>query len=465
MLRFHTKLRSKMISIGPLLKKIDITQTAPGILLLLNSFVWYILTSVIFRAAVNKLDLLEIEKLALLTSFFVSIAVSAFAGSKLFPKMRTKQLYIWPFIGTLATVLLTMLSSSNIAVNFVLSVFLGFSIGSGLPSCLSHFASKTTHENRGLVAGITWGGVGFIVLGLAFLTNPLSQVELIVILAAWRLLGGVGFLAINLNHTQQVTQSSPSYSEVIHKREILFYLVPWIMFMLINFAEVPILENAFNSIFGQNFFSFLQLAEFAFIGLFALVGGIISDFIGRKKVVIAGFIILGVEYATITLFSTNAVTAYLFLVLDGTTWGLLFSVFLTVLWGDLSENREKEKYYTLGGLPYILANVVSLLIRPYASGIGTGTAFSFASFFLFIAVIPLMYATESLPEKVMKDRDLKSYVDKAMKKVLKEAGKENQNENESPKNDNKNDNNNNNPEEEKTEKEYEEAERLAEKYY
>jgi hypothetical protein len=39
--------------------------------------------------------------------------------------------------------------------------------------------------------------------------------------------------------------------------------------------------------------------------------------------------------------------------------------------------------------------------------------FSFASVFLFLAVLPLIYAPETLPEKTMKDRDLKSYIEKA----------------------------------------------------
>ena len=410
------------ISIASLRKKIDLKQTSPVILLLLNSLVWYILTAVFFRTAINNLSLQGDEKLGLLATFFISIAISVIAGSKVFPRDRTKQLYFWPFLGTLATLLLAFLSSTDMAVNILLSIFLGFSVGVGLPSCLSYFASITSNENRGLIAGITWGGVGFVVLSLAFLTNPLSQIELIMVLKCLAIPGGTGFLIINRKHQQRTMQKSPSYSEVIRKREILIYLFPWIMFMLINFAEIPILESAFNSVLGKDFFALLQLAEFIFIGIFAFIGGFIADIIGRKRVIIAGFIILGFEYALISLFSITPYTAYLFLVLDGTTWGLLFAVFLTVLWGDLGENREKEKYYVIGGLPYILANLVSLLIRPYASSItGTGIAFSVASFFLFLAVIPLMYAPETLPEKVMKDRDLKSYVDKAMKKVQKET--------------------------------------------
>ena len=43
------------------------------------------------------------------------------------------------------------------------------------------------------------------------------------------------------------------------------------------------------------------------------------------------------------------------------------------------------------------------------------TAFSLAAFFLFLAVVPLMYAPETLPEKKMKERQLKQYIEKAKK--------------------------------------------------
>jgi hypothetical protein len=50
------------------------------------------------------------------------------------------------------------------------------------------------------------------------------------------------------------------------------------------------------------------------------------------------------------------------------------------------------------------------------------TAFSLASFFLFIATVPLLYAPESLSEKLMKSRELFNYVNMALKKVQKEKG-------------------------------------------
>ena len=121
-----------------------------------------------------------------------------------------------------------------------------------------------------------------------------------------------------------------------------------------------------------------------FIGIFAFIGGLIADIGGRKRVIIAGFVMLGFEYAILSVFSNTVNTvlvSYVFMTLDGVTWGLLFSVFFTVVWGDLGEHSEKEKFYVLGGVPLLLTNFLAVLITPYAASIPLGTAFTVASFF------------------------------------------------------------------------------------
>jgi MFS family permease len=400
-----------MISIRLLRDKTALRATAPSILLVLNSFAWWILISAIFNSTVNELNLLETQKLYLFITYYVSIGVAAIVGSKLFPRARTKSLYVWLFIGAIATFLLTAVSSEILLIDILLAFFLGTSIGIGLPSCLSYFADSTSVENRGFVGGIIWSTVGFTALIFAFLINMLGHWEAIIALTMWRLFGCLAFIVLSRKHATPAIQKAPSFLELIRKREILLYLFPWAMFCFINFAELPILEG----VFGTDFFVFVQLAESAFVGIVAVVGGFIADIAGRKRVVIAGFVMLGIEYAALSAFSNSPATLYLFLILDGITWGLLVSVFLTVIWGDLGENFGKEKYYMLGGLPYLLANFLYIAIKPYAGAISPTAAFSFASFFLFLAVIPLMYAPETLPEKKIRERELKSYIEKAKK--------------------------------------------------
>jgi MFS family permease len=260
-----------------------------------------------------------------------------------------------------------------------------------------------------MAAGIIWSAVGFGTLAIGLAIQSIGLWNSILALAAWRLIG-CGILGASKKQGKDVAlRKSPSYLELIRKKEIFLYLFPWIMFSIVNFAEQPML----NRVFGPDFSTVVQVYEWALMGIFAVVGGYAADIVGRKRMVITGFVMLGLEYATMSLFSASQTAWYLFLVLDGITWGLFAPVFLTAVWGDIGENREKEKYYALGGLPYLLAGFLPIAISPYAAQIGAVESFSLASFFLFVSVIPLMYAPETLPERRMKERELQAYVKKA----------------------------------------------------
>jgi hypothetical protein len=50
-----------------------------------------------------------------------------------------------------------------------------------------------------------------------------------------------------------------------------------------------------------------------------------------------------------------------------------------------------------------------------ADAIAPAAVFSLAAFFLFLAVMPLMYAPETLPEKKIQERELRVYLEKAKK--------------------------------------------------
>ncbi|MCW3999706.1 MAG: hypothetical protein NWE93_05665 [Candidatus Bathyarchaeota archaeon] len=432
--------------------KVAYKRTAPATFIVLNTFVWYLLTYFVFTDIVST----NSEKVTLLLMYYIGIAITAIIGSKLFPRMRNKALYVWLFMGVLATFLLNFISSTNLLASSGIAFFFGASIGIGLPSCLSYFADVTTIETRGLLGGIIWGLTGFAVL--CILASLISlQVETFVFLAvltAWRFLGALISPIMNRHYKPEIqkTTKAPSYISILRNRQILLYLFPWIMFSIINFAESPLVEAAFPTMYSS-----MQVFEYALAGIFAIIGGALSDIIGRKRIVIVGFVMLGIEYAVLSAFSGSQTVAYLFLILDGITWGLLFSVFFTVIWGDLGERYEKEKFYTVGGMPFLLSTFLTIIVTPYADSIPLSTAFSIASFFLFLAVIPLMYAPETLPEKTMKDRELKSYIEKAQKMVTKETKK--------PADGNQEDQSQEPEKQDDDSAEYEEARKLAEKYY
>lgn len=397
--------------------KIEWKAVAPSIILILNSFVWYIFSHAVFYSTITALypkegSFFSPAALTLLALYYIGVAVSAIVGAKVLSIKRTRFLVYWSFMGTVATLSLVMLTGENFIVNVLISIFFGVSLGLGLPSCLSYFAELVAIEKRGFASGVVWSSVGFAILFLAFLTKDIGNFLTIVTLSIWRLLGGIEFRIFNRQNPQLKTINSPSYLGLLTRRELLMYLIPWVLFSLINFGEAPFLETFYLS--ANIDYIFLQAIQWGIVGFIAVFGGLLSDIIGRKRVIIAGFVMLGIEYAAISTFDGYQ-ALYFFMILGGVSWGLLVSVFFTTLWGDLGENYEKSKYYALGGLPFLLSGFLGAVLSPYAAGIRQETAFSIASFLLFLAVLPLFYARETLPEKKIREREILMYVESAQK--------------------------------------------------
>jgi MFS family permease len=381
----------------------------PAFALVVNSFAWYSSVSVIFTDAVNHLPNSTMENILIFMTFYVGIAVSAILGSVVIKGTRKSLLLVWIFAGIIASLLLNTIGTSSHLVSLVVSLFLGISIGIGLPSCLAFFADFTGVENRGLFGGVTYGVSALAMFSIGYMSSTLTFSTMVLVLAAWRCLGLIALVPLIRKGSRQAAQS-PSFFSILSRRTVVLYLIPWIMFCLVNWTEAPLVQKSFG-----DFYNFAIFAEFAISGIFTIIGGLFADLIGRKRVTIVGFVMLGIEYAFLSLLSGIDVSQYLYIILDGAAWGMLSVVFFMVLWGDLAENMKKEKYYVIGGLPYLLAGFLSVIVKPYIETINVSTAFSLASFFLFLAVLPLMYAPETLPEKKLEERELKGYIEKAKK--------------------------------------------------
>jgi MFS family permease len=387
-------------------------------ILVLNSIVWYTLTYDKFSSTVKGLQVSATEQLMLFVVYYIGAGCSAILGSIIFPRVRKTGFLMWVLAGAIMTMLLTTIASNNMMINILICLFLGVSIGIGLPSCLAYFADATTVENRGVYGGITWVAIGFGTLILVLFLDTLSMLVGLLALAIWRICGLVTFPFLMGEGSIKQARSVPSFRSILQRREVMLYLIPWIMFSLVNFTEAPMLDRLFG-----DFRNLVVFIEFALMGLFAIIGGLLADLVGRKRVIITGFVMLGIGYAALSIFSGMQVSWYLYTAFDGIAWGMFAAVFFMTIWGDLGEHYVKEKYYALGGLPFLLAGFLPIIIEPYAEAIEVVTAFSLASFFLFLAVIPLMYAPETLPEKKIKERELKDYIEKARKVKEKQARK------------------------------------------
>jgi MFS family permease len=397
--------------------RIPVKRFAPALVLIFNSIAWYWLAySLPFGYYAH-------HNILILGVHYVGIALAAILGASLLPRSREVGLSLWMLLGAATTILLPVIALNNTSISILISLMFGFSIGIGLPSCLAYFADVTTVENRGTYGGIAWGFVGFSVIGLALLMRGFNPAQASDALALWRFFGFAAFVGLwRIQGKVSLASVVPTFRSLLGRRDMLLYLLPWIMFSLVNFTEAPVINKlmGITSIWGTQYnlaesIAFDVSIEFAITGIFAVVGGFLADIVGRKRVIITGFVILGIDYALFSLFSGSQAVLYIYTVLDGIAWGLFAAVFFMTVWGDLAGNNQKERYYLLGGLPYLLAAFLSEIGTSSFAAIPPSTAFSLASFFLFVAVLPLMYATETLSEKRIKDLELRSYLERAKK--------------------------------------------------
>ena len=310
-----------------------------------------------------------------------------------------------------------------------------------------------------MIGGVTFA-LTFVAITLGgYLTTITNFNTAVIGFSLWRLMGLFFFLVLMTN--QNFIQTKVGYFKILEEKPFLLYLIPWTIFCVVNWFEVPFFDTQLQKQYLHTNLSYMiSLAEFGIGGLSMFIGGYFSDRIGRKRLIIAAYATMGIGYALLSFAAQNSLVFYSYVVLDGTAWGIFFLMFFLVVWADFAQSRIKNRYYLLGNMPFIMSSFITPIVTPYSGIIPLIAAFSFASFFLFVGVIPLMVAPETLPEKMMKDRDLKSYAEKAIKLAAKEADKK--------KRENSDDTDKESGEDHDSEQPQsydDEARKLAEKYY
>jgi hypothetical protein len=379
------------------------------LLLLFNSFSWYYFGQLIIAkltsAPENNLNLL------LGIAFPLSIILSAIAGAIFLSKIwEPRVLYGWLFFGTVASLLPALPIGSSFVGTLAVIVVLGGSLGLGMPLLLKRFADSMPIENRGAIGGLTFLMVTVSAPIAIIATSKMDLLSNALFLSLWRCWSIPTLRALPKRSESQVNcGKETSFRDVFNNKAFVLYFVAWLMFSMVDGFEGFVISQY------QGEFDFaMTIVEPVIAGFSALIGGILADRTGRKKVVIFGFVSLGIAYAILGISSQWSTSWLLYFIVDGTAIGLLWAVFTIVIWGELA-TRGTEKYYAVGEVPFFLTQVLYLLSKPYVAFVPYSSAFSLAAFFLFIAVIPLLYAPETLPEKKIQERQLKIYTEEALK--------------------------------------------------
>jgi len=377
--------------------------------LLFNAFTWSYI--VIMIAESFPLD--STIKSTFNTVFYIAAAGAGLSGALFSEKMRRLRfLYVWMALGLLSSSLLIFMYSIALAHLSIIFILLGLSFGLGMPSSLAYLGDHTNVENRGLVSSSIFLAANLSTLPLAVLFMALNPIIGVLILAVWRGLGLITFARLKPKEKNfEEEKKHISYISVFRQKPFALYLLPWVMFILIDTLEKALLKD----FIGSDFLRFILTIEPIIAVFFMFISGLLGDRIGRKRMVIYGFVSLGIGYAIVGLAPMMKIAWYFYIFVDGAAWGILSTIFLLILWGDLSQPGSREKYYAIGSFPLLIRSTISLLFVTFIASVPVNAAFSLASFFLFLAILPLMYAPETLPEKKIELRRLKGYVEQAKK--------------------------------------------------
>ena len=389
--------------------------------LLFNALTWYFMVLHVLDRLLETSAVDLSQRVIVMCLFYTVIVVSSFFGVFSSKKVTRRNLLLtWVGMGIVASFFPLATVTDSVQTLSVIAVLFGFSYGFGIPSCLASFADETTFENRGHIGGVIWFLASIFAGVFAVFTSFVGGLfGVLLYVLAWRSLGFYVLRWSGMHRIQTLNVQGISWKDVLKNSPFLLYVIPWFMFGLVDSLEKSYLQYYIQSSFSLSFYELNQLIEIMVGAFSALVVGVISDIIGRKRVIVYGFVSLGIAYAIVGVAPALEVSWIFYSVVDGIAWSIFLLMFLSVVWGDLSSavlGRGGEKYYVLGGAPFFVSKLVGNLLLPYTQGLpmeSAYAAFSLAAFFLFLAVVPLMYAPETMPEELLEARRLRSYVEKA----------------------------------------------------
>jgi len=372
--------------------------------LALNSVVWF------YLAVAATYTMPDPAYSSLRWVFYLAAAVSFIAGPFIVRGFnRAGVMRVWVALSAAVSLLPLVLSGPGDSPVAAVLVAWGVAFGIGFPPCLALSSSLTSAQKRGQSGGAIFLAA-YLLLFLLLVIMPSNVVYISIILAAWRCLGFV-FIPAGPSLAEAEKTGTVSYATVLRQRRFYLYFIPWLAFVLVNYSGARII----GTYFGESLSYLMSVMEFSVGGLFCLVGGWVMDRKGRKPVIIIGLVMLGLAYALLSLLSPNPFVQAFFIAADSVAFGIFTVAFVFTVWGDMAGTAGGSKYYALGSAVVPLGALVPLVMAPWLVSIGISSAFTLASFFLFLAIIPLFFAPELLPEKAIKDMEIKKYVDEAKK--------------------------------------------------
>lgn len=366
---------------------------------------YFIFTYYLIAHTVPTID----DRLPIQAAFHLVIVVALFLSGRLIHRFNElRVIYACAIVNVVLSIFLVVpIDFFRIGVLFVMEV-----VGSiGILAAVTYFWRLTGNQERGRIAGL----IGFFVIPSYFIVN-------IVVAPGLDFLGTIILsiivsilpLACILLKPSQIRSSKnrDGHSVYYEKRVTVLYLIPWIVFSIINFT---LAKNESNIIQAQVLPSFyLTLLASQLIGVIfgVSIGGVMSDLLGRRLPLVFSLTLYGFSSALLGLF-TNDVLVLIVYVANGLSWGFLFVLYIFVIWGDLANKNNYTRVYSLGLMTYYLSMGIGLLVQV---DLPIFQSALLSCLLVFLLNIPVVLAPELLPTYILDRLRMKAHMG-AVKKL------------------------------------------------
>ena len=220
------------------------------------------------------------------------------------------------------------------------------------------------------------------------------------------------FFFVFLKSKLRNEQATGKGEKTFEKRVMLLYLIPWIIFSMVN---VTLAKNNCFCVVQQSsgsFYVFLEALEVIGVSIGAITIGFLADFVGRRITAAVALTLYGVGSALGGLFDSKWVFSLMFLI-SGVSWGSFFVLFFFVIWSDLANKENWAKMYALGLITYFASLGVSPLVPQVFLSLETGSLVT--CLFSFFAIVPIFVVPELSSNDFIENMRIKRHIDSVKK--------------------------------------------------
>ena len=340
-------------------------------------------------------------------SFNFIIAITLLLSSFFIHRFNEIRIMYKSFL-VISIVTIPLLFTSSIVLRLMIIFVAGVFFGIGQLAGFTYFWGLTVSEERGRVAGL----IGFFALPIIYIVDGMAEtfdfsgtVMLGVILS-------LGTLVIKLLSPEKKAMLTTKKDEKgchPEKRTILLYSVPWALFFLINATLARNISLHVLQSVPFSYYMVLLVLQLVAAVFGALGGGIIADFFGRRLSLVFSLTLYGIASALVGLVENYEVFGFVY-VANGLTWGILWTLYLLVVWGDLASKESCAKRYSIGLIIFYLAMGVGSLLTHQISQIPLIISSLVSCLLIFLSNIPLILAPELLSSDFRERIKLKLYM-------------------------------------------------------